>query len=86
MALSNLTHIPNDTANVINEVQSATARVFLASTSGFPRINRMKSTPIIGANVMTESQGKLVIALAHRYQKPGRQARNAQQHGKSIVI
>ena len=43
-------------------VQSATLRAFCATTSGSPRISRMKPAPARGRKITRESSGQSLIA------------------------
>src|SRR5919109_3138281 len=88
LAGSKLLQIRSDRRNVIADVHSATARAFCATTSGSPRISRMKAAPASGRKITRESSGQSLMRQSspdHEH-VPGDKERNPDQHGKGVVI
>src|SRR5919106_4492426 len=79
---SKLPKISSDRRKVMPEVHNATARAFWATTSGSPRIKRMKAAPASGRKITRESSGQSLMSrssLDHE-EVPGDQERHPDQH------
>src|SRR5215471_2661525 len=77
----------SEIAKVISVVHIATQRALRATEASSPGIAMMNSAPSSGRNTVTERIGQLAISIfpAHKHE-PGHEERDADQHGKRIVI
>src|SRR5260370_32036348 len=77
----------SEITKVISVVHIATQRALRAIEGSSPRSAMMNSAPSSGRNVVTERIGQLAISLppAHKHE-PKDEARNADQHGKRVMI
>src|SRR3984893_5870228 len=74
-------------AKVISVVHSAAQRALRAMEASSPRIATMNSAPSSGRKVVTERIGQLAISVPPTGKhEPSDEGRNADQHGKCIVI
>src|SRR6516162_7186821 len=77
----------SEIARVMSVVHSATQRALRAMEASSPGITMMNSAPSNGRNVVTERIGQLTISLPPTTDdEPGDESRNADQHGKCVVI
>ena len=60
---SKLAQIRSESRKVMPEVHSATLRAFWATTSGSPRISRMKPAPASGRKMTRDRSGQSLIAI-----------------------
>src|SRR5215472_17567248 len=77
----------SEITKVIRVVHNATQRALRAMEASSPRIAMMNNAPSSGRNVVTERIGQLAIS-APRIGKhePGDKDRDADQHGKRVVV
>src|SRR5215468_2548887 len=77
----------SEITKVISVVHIATQRALRAMEGSSPRIDMMKSAPSSGRNTVTERMGQLAISVSPaRKHEPSYESRDADQHGKRIVI
>src|SRR5713226_2178832 len=77
----------SEIAKVISVVHIATQRALRAMEWSSPRIAMMNSAPSKGRNVVTERIGQLAISMSPAGKhEPGDEGRDADQHGKRIVV
>src|ERR1700730_11123849 len=77
----------SEIAKVISVVHSAAQRALRAMEASSPRIATINSAPSSGRKVVTERIGQLAISVPPTGKhEPGDERRNADQHGKCIVI
>jgi hypothetical protein len=61
VAVSKFTHSSSDSAKVISEVHSATARALRATTASSPRTSMMNTAPTSGRKVTSERIGQVAV-------------------------
>src|SRR5215467_3155788 len=77
----------SEITNVIRVVHSATQRALRAMEASSPRIAMMNNAPSNGRNVVTERMGQLAISAPPiGKHEPGDKDRDADQHGKRVVV
>src|SRR5215470_17326042 len=77
----------SEITRVMRVVHNATQRALRAIEASSPRIAMMNKAPSSGRNVVTERIGQLAISVSPTGKhEPGNESRDADQHGKRIMI